>query len=224
MAVPHTDNLPDHSQLQLGPTLFGSRITPYMMIVPAGEDIAMKIMSFSRQNTHGICVLSATGWISQVTFHQPGNSGDNVTHKGRFQLLSLSGSFITCNGVENTKSGAVSVFLVGSEGRVVGGVLAGLLIAASPVQILMGSFSFDQDHREGEGGGEGGGEGEGEGDDDESEVDQDEGESEGEDENGVTSTLEPNMDMDEDEGKDGVTSKLEPKMDVDEEDKGEFSG
>ena len=48
----------------------------------------------------------------------------------------MTGSFmLTDNGVAKTRSGGMSVTLAGPDGRVLGGGLAGLLIAAGPVQV-----------------------------------------------------------------------------------------
>ncbi|RRT68913.1 hypothetical protein B296_00021818 [Ensete ventricosum] len=61
--------------------------------------------------------------------------------EGRFELLSLSGSFMpTENGGTGSRSGGLSVSLASPDGRVVGGGVAGLLVAASPVQVVVGSF------------------------------------------------------------------------------------
>lgn len=56
--------------------------------------------------------------------------------QGRFEILSLSGSYMPSeNGVTKSRSGGMSVSLAGPDGRVVGGGLAGLLVAAGPVQV-----------------------------------------------------------------------------------------
>lgn len=56
--------------------------------------------------------------------------------QGRFEILSLSGSFMpNNNGGTKSISGGMSVSLAGPDGRVMGGGLAGLLIAAGPVQV-----------------------------------------------------------------------------------------
>ncbi|KAK3020529.1 hypothetical protein RJ639_046218 [Escallonia herrerae] len=61
--------------------------------------------------------------------------------QGRFEILSLSGSFtVSENGGIKCGSGGLSVSLAGPDGRVVGGGVAGLLLAASPIQIVVGSF------------------------------------------------------------------------------------
>ncbi|KAF7804342.1 AT-hook motif nuclear-localized protein 7-like [Senna tora] len=60
---------------------------------------------------------------------------------GRFEILSLSGSFtVSDSGGIKSRSGGLSVSLAGPDGRVIGGGVAGLLTAASPIQIVVGSF------------------------------------------------------------------------------------
>ncbi|KAG5044704.1 hypothetical protein JHK86_014110 [Glycine max] len=83
---------------------------------------------------------SANGAISNVTLRQPASSGGTVTYEGRFEILSLGGSFFLA-GTE--RAGGLSVSLSGPDGRVLGGGVAGLLIAASPVQIVLASFVSD---------------------------------------------------------------------------------
>jgi predicted DNA-binding protein with PD1-like motif len=57
--------------------------------------------------------------------------------QGRFEILSLSGSFLlTDNGAQRSRTGGLSVSLAGPDGRLLGGGVAGLLIAASPIQVL----------------------------------------------------------------------------------------
>lgn len=58
--------------------------------------------------------------------------------QGRFEILSLTGSFMPSeNGGIRNRSGGMSVSLAGPDGRVVGGGVAGLLVAASPVQVWL---------------------------------------------------------------------------------------
>ncbi|KAF1877795.1 hypothetical protein Lal_00038104 [Lupinus albus] len=61
--------------------------------------------------------------------------------EGLFEILSLSGSFaVSENSDIRSRSGGLSVLLAGPDGRVLGGAVAGLLTAAGPIQIVMGSF------------------------------------------------------------------------------------
>ena len=61
--------------------------------------------------------------------------------QGRFEILSLSGSFLLSeNGGHRSRTGGLSVSLAGPDGRVLGGSVAGLLTAASPVQVRWVTF------------------------------------------------------------------------------------
>lgn len=58
--------------------------------------------------------------------------------QGRFDILSLSGSFLLTEvGGQRSRTGGLSVSLAGPDGRVLGGCVAGLLTAASPVQVWL---------------------------------------------------------------------------------------
>ncbi|KAJ6822108.1 AT-hook motif nuclear-localized protein 10-like [Iris pallida] len=119
----------------------GIAFTPHVITVKAGEDIASKIMAFSQQGPRTLCILSANGAICNVTLRQPATSGGTVTYEGRYEIISLSGSFLlTEDGGTRSRTGGLSVALAGSDGRVLGGCVAGMLMAATPVQVVMGSF------------------------------------------------------------------------------------
>lgn len=120
----------------------GANFTPHIINVAAGEDVSMKVISFSQQGPRAICILSANGVIANVTLRQQDSLGGTVTYEGRFELLSLSGSFTPTDsgGGTRSRSGGMSVSLAAADGRVIGGGVAGLLVAASPVQVVVGSF------------------------------------------------------------------------------------
>ncbi|KAL6870674.1 hypothetical protein ACP4OV_014522 [Aristida adscensionis] len=117
----------------------GGSFTPHVIIVGTGEDVAARIMSFSQKGPRSVCILSANGTISNVTLRQPDASGSTFTYEGRFEILQLMGSF-TMAEEGRRRTGGLSVSLAGPDGRVVGGVVAGLLRAASPIQVIVGSF------------------------------------------------------------------------------------
>ncbi|KAF5460305.1 hypothetical protein F2P56_020185 [Juglans regia] len=122
----------------------GVGFTPHVIMVNAGEDIASKIMAFSQQGPRTVCILSASGAICNVTLRQAALSGGTVTYEGRFEIISLSGSLLLSeNNGNRSRTGGLSVSLAGSDGRVLGGGVAGMLIAASPVQVIVGSFIAD---------------------------------------------------------------------------------
>ena len=61
--------------------------------------------------------------------------------QGRFEIISLSGSFLLAeDGDTRSRTGGLSVALAGSDGRVLGGCVAGQLTAATPVQVLFSVF------------------------------------------------------------------------------------
>nr|XP_009600976.1 AT-hook motif nuclear-localized protein 1-like [Nicotiana tomentosiformis] len=127
----------------------GANFTPHIITINTGEDVTMKIISFSQQGPRAICILSANGVISSVTLRQPDSSGGTLTYEGRFEILSLTGSFMPSEtGGMRNRSGGMSVSLASPDGRVVGGGVAGLLVAASPVQIVVGSFLAGNQHEQ----------------------------------------------------------------------------
>ncbi|KAK9667842.1 hypothetical protein RND81_13G014900 [Saponaria officinalis] len=122
----------------------GVGFTPHVILVNAGEDIASKIIDFSKQGERTICVLSANGSISNVDLRQPAMSGGVVKYEGQFEIISLSGSFLfSQNSGGQVRSGGLSVSLADSDGRVLGGGVVGVLRAATHVQIIVGSFIAD---------------------------------------------------------------------------------
>ncbi|KAL7593828.1 AT-hook motif nuclear-localized protein 1 [Lactuca sativa] len=118
----------------------GGSFTPHMVTVNPGEDVTSKIISFTKDGPRSICILSAVGVISHVTLRHAdsSSSGGTVTYEGRFEILSLSGSF-TSGEIEGQES-KMSIALCSPDGRVVGGQLGGLLTAAGPVQVVVASF------------------------------------------------------------------------------------
>lgn len=119
----------------------GAGFMPHILDVKSGEDVLAKLVWFSQNSTRALCILSASGAISNVTLQQAA-SGGTVTYEGRFEILSLSGSFMVSESDgQRSRTGGLSVALSGPDGRVLGGNVAGLLTAASPVQVIVGSFS-----------------------------------------------------------------------------------
>lgn len=58
--------------------------------------------------------------------------------QGRFEIICLSGSYLVTDGDgSRTRSGGLSVSLASPDGRVIGGGVGGMLIAASPVQVIL---------------------------------------------------------------------------------------
>ncbi|CAN8231557.1 unnamed protein product [Cochlearia groenlandica] len=122
----------------------GVGFTPHVIEVKTGEDIALKVMAFTNQGPRAICILSATGAVSNAKLRQATSSSGVANYEDLYEIVSLSGSFLNteCNGTV-TKSGNLSVSLAGPNGQVIGGSVAGMLIAGSQVQVVVGSFVPD---------------------------------------------------------------------------------
>ncbi|KAL0650682.1 hypothetical protein Bca4012_093373 [Brassica carinata] len=122
----------------------GVGFTPHVIEVKTGEDIAMKVVAFTQQGPRAICILSATGAVSTVMLRQANNPNGAVKFEGPYEIISMSGSFLNTesNGTV-TKTGSLSVSLARPDGQVVGGCVAGMLVAGSQVQVVVGSFVAD---------------------------------------------------------------------------------
>lgn len=121
----------------------GTGFTPHVIIIPPGEDVAARIMSFSQQGPRAVCIMSASGAVSTATLHQDAGSGSVVTYEGRFEILCLSGSYLVIDdGVSRTRNGGLCIALCGADHRVIGGSVGGVLTAAGTVQVIVGSFMY----------------------------------------------------------------------------------
>ncbi|XP_057807415.1 AT-hook motif nuclear-localized protein 1-like isoform X2 [Salvia miltiorrhiza] len=119
----------------------GSSFLPHVITVNAGEDISMKIMEFSRQGPRAVCIISGSGRVSNVTLRHPNSSGGILTYEGLFEILSFSGSFTPTEMPDKYgRSGMMTITLSGADGRVVGGLVSGLTVAATPVKIVVASY------------------------------------------------------------------------------------
>nr|BAJ95259.1 predicted protein [Hordeum vulgare subsp. vulgare] len=121
----------------------GTGFTPHVIIIPSGEDVAARIMSFSQQGPRAVCIMSASGAVSTATLHQDAGSGSVVKYEGRFEILCLSGSYLVIDdGVSRTRNGGLCIALCGADHRVIGGSVGGVLTAAGTVQVIVGSFMY----------------------------------------------------------------------------------
>lgn len=98
-------------------------------------------MLFMQQSKREICILSASGSISNASLRQPATSGGNITYEGRFDILSLCGSYVRTE--LGGRTGGLSVCLSSTDGQIIGGGVGGPLTAAGPIQIIVGTFVID---------------------------------------------------------------------------------
>lgn len=111
----------------------------HVMEVANGTDVAESIAQFARRRQRGVCVLSGSGCVANVTLRQPAAPGAVVALQGRFEILSLTGAFLP--GPAPPGSTGLTVYLAGGQGQVVGGSVVGSLIAAGPVMVIAATFS-----------------------------------------------------------------------------------
>ncbi|KAJ7944024.1 AT-hook motif nuclear-localized protein [Quillaja saponaria] len=129
--------LPGYGPLRNEPAPGSEQITPYCILVPAGQDITGIIMSVFLQGTHMISIASAVGVISKAALIDT-FSGSIHTYEGRFHIYTLFGSFsVREDGGEQFRMGILTISMSGSRRRVITGRVGGPLISASPVQILL---------------------------------------------------------------------------------------
>ena len=117
----------------------------HILEVATGCDVFEALTAYARRRQRGVCVLSAAGTVANVTLRQPQSSQTGpaspavATLHGRFEILSLVGSFLPPPAPPGATS--LAAFLAGGQGQVVGGSVAGALIAAGPVVVVAASFS-----------------------------------------------------------------------------------
>ncbi|MCD7457982.1 AT hook motif domain containing protein, expressed [Datura stramonium] len=91
-----------------------------------------------------VSILSGTGVISNVTLIRDSPSGETVTFEGHFVILSLSGSFMLPEiGGQQSRTSGLSVSFARLDGQIFGGCVAGVLTAASTIQVIVGSYVAD---------------------------------------------------------------------------------
>ncbi|KAK1418744.1 hypothetical protein QVD17_27890 [Tagetes erecta] len=113
----------------------------HVMEVANGCDVQECIASFSLRRQRGVCVLSGNGTVMNVTLKQVAGGaggGDVLTLHGRFEILSLSGSFLPPPAPP--AASGLTIYLAGGQGQVVGGGVVGPLLASGPVVIMAASF------------------------------------------------------------------------------------
>ncbi|XP_058224374.1 AT-hook motif nuclear-localized protein 23-like [Rhododendron vialii] len=111
----------------------------HILEIGSGCDVFDSVAEYARRRQRGICVLSGTGTVTNVSLRQPAGAGAVVTLQGRFEILSLTGSFLPPPAPPGATS--LTVFLAGGQGQVVGGNVVGELTAAGPVIVIASSFT-----------------------------------------------------------------------------------
>ncbi|KAJ0719346.1 putative AT-hook motif nuclear-localized protein 15-29 [Helianthus annuus] len=135
---------PPGSKNKPKPPIFVTRDSPnalrsHVMEVESGTDVAECIAQFSRRRQRGVCVMSASGTVMNVTLRQPTAPGSVMALQGRFEILSLTGAFLP--GPAPPGSTGLTIYVAGGQGQVVGGSVVGTLVASGPVMVIAATFS-----------------------------------------------------------------------------------
>ncbi|KAF7830004.1 AT-hook motif nuclear-localized protein 17 [Senna tora] len=125
-------------------------MSSYILEVPGGSDVVETIARFCRRKNTGLCVLTGSGTVANVTLRQPSSTpGATVTFHGRFDILSISATFLAAqqSGALPAIPSGFTISLAGPQGQIVGGLVAGNLMAAGTVFVIAASFNNPSYHR-----------------------------------------------------------------------------
>lgn len=111
----------------------------HVMEIADGCDLMESVATFARRRQRGVCILSGNGTVTNVTLRQPASPGAVITLHGRFEILSLAGSFLPPPAPPAATG--LTIYLAGGQGQVVGGSVVGALLASGPVVVMAASFS-----------------------------------------------------------------------------------
>lgn len=109
------------------------------MEITNGADVAESVAQFARRRQRGVCVLSGSGTVTNVSLRQPSAPAAVMALHGRFEILSLTGSFLP--GPAPPGSTGLTIYLAGGQGQVVGGSVVGPLLASGSVMVMAATFS-----------------------------------------------------------------------------------
>ncbi|CAA0842590.1 AT-hook motif nuclear-localized protein 9 [Striga hermonthica] len=129
-----------HQSVSTGGSVFNTTgtMTPHIINIAVGEDIKRKVLSLL-QGRRALVVLSGIGSIAAVNIKSSSSTG-SVTYEGHFDMVTLSGSYINDVDSPHGPTGGLNVTFAGSDGHLIGGPVEGILIAASPVQVIAGTI------------------------------------------------------------------------------------
>ncbi|KAG8057041.1 hypothetical protein GUJ93_ZPchr0002g23634 [Zizania palustris] len=130
---------------------------PHVIEIPGGRDLADALARFASRRNLGICVLAGTGTVANVTLRHPspgvpGSAPGAIVFHGRYEILSLSATFLPAAMSAVAPQAAVaaaglSISLAGPHGQIVGGAVAGPLYAATTVVVVAAAFTNPTFHR-----------------------------------------------------------------------------
>lgn len=110
----------------------------HVLEISNGCDVAESVATFASRRQQGICVLSGSGTVTNVTLRQPAAPGAIVSLHGHFEIISLSGAFLP-PPVPPDATG-LTIYLAGGQGQVMGGSVVRALVASGSVVVTAASF------------------------------------------------------------------------------------
>ncbi|MBA0739957.1 hypothetical protein Gogos_013182 [Gossypium gossypioides] len=114
-----------------------SAMKPVVLQISAGSNVIENIINFARRNHVSVSILSATGSISDVILRYPSPQGAPYRFAGTFGILSLSGSFFVDHNTTPAPCSSFSIILSGRQAQILGGIVAGEVMAATPVTVVV---------------------------------------------------------------------------------------
>ncbi|KAI0526780.1 hypothetical protein KFK09_002371 [Dendrobium nobile] len=116
-----------------------SSMHPVVLELAAGSDILDCVAAFARRRRIGVSILGASGVVSSLALRQPATPSATFTLSGRFDILSLSGSFLP-PGSSAVAAAGFTISVAGTRGEVIGGAVGGPVTAAGTVVVFGASF------------------------------------------------------------------------------------
>ncbi|MED6168314.1 hypothetical protein PIB30_010647 [Stylosanthes scabra] len=114
---------------------------PILIQMAPGVDVIGALINFAVRRHIRISILSACGSISEAAIHNtlPLNTNAiGLSMRGPFNMMSLSGTYY--DGHVRPACSSFSILLGGTHGQVFGGIVAGKVVTAGTVNVMVASF------------------------------------------------------------------------------------
>lgn len=122
-----------------------SSMQPMFLEISPNADILDSVFDLARRRRAGISVISGSGSVANVSLRHPTVQTSSIVLSGRFEILSLAGTFLPNAG--SSRASPFTVSLAGAQGQVIGGVVAGPLVAAGTVVVTAAGFASPEFYR-----------------------------------------------------------------------------
>ncbi|XP_057418300.1 AT-hook motif nuclear-localized protein 28-like [Lotus japonicus] len=131
------------SKNKLKSPIINNNLKPVVFQIPPGNDVIASLINYARCHQVNLTILSASGIVSDIHICHPFASyGPPLIYRGLHMMLSLSGTYInfhlpysrsTAN--EPPYQNNFTIHVSGSQGAVWSGIVAGKVLAASPIAV-----------------------------------------------------------------------------------------